>query len=380
MERSLHFWYGHNRLPEEIFGEYAEAGAVLNLSKEDRKALREAIESAYPDPDDLKIFVEEKLGKNLAVVAGSGKHDTVIFNLIKWAIARGYIEDLILALARDTDNRADIQQFCSRVLRQYLVLNPSDKLIGELSLELDPSTWGVDVQSEELQLFLPQQFTFEADVGKLQQGLELASAVCKITFADRPAIESGTGVLIAPGLVLTNYHVLSFQAGADLNAIAQSARFEFGYVSTPFGEATRTQVMTATEQNPVVAASPIDELDYALIHLSPKVDFTIKPVPLNTTAQLIERSPLNILQHPEGEKMKVSLSNNGVVKINEAKGLVLYVNSTKRGSSGSPCFDDDWNLVALHHKELQTSFGSVREGILVSAIDRHLKATSSGAL
>ncbi|MBD2115207.1 MULTISPECIES: trypsin-like peptidase domain-containing protein [Cyanophyceae] len=341
---------------------------MLKLSNDDRKALREAIQSAYPDRASLEIFVDDELNQNLAVVAGDGKHDKVIFDLIKWAIAKGYIDDLILALAADTENRPDIQQFCRQVLRQRLVLNPPDGVTRELSLDLDPSAWDIDIRSEELEGFLPQQFTFEADVGKLQEGLGLANAVCKITFSDRPARESGTGVLIAPDLVLTNFHVLSREVGADLNALAQTAQFEFGYVSTPFGEPRRTQQLTVAGQTPVVAASPIAQLDYALIRLSPGTNFAVKPVPLNATAQLKPRSPLNILQHPEGEALKVSLSNNGVVKTNEPKGLVLYVNPTKQGASGSPCFDDDWHLVALHHKALQTSFGSVREGILMSAI------------
>ncbi len=341
---------------------------MLELSKDDRKALREAIQSGYPDRGSLEIFVDDELNQNLAVVAGEGKHDKVIFELIKWAIAKGYIEDLILALAADTENRPDIQQLCRQVLRQRLVLNPLDRAASGLSLDLDPSTWDIDIHSEELQGFLPRQFTFEADVGKLQAGLSLANVVCKITFRDRPDAESGTGVLIAPDLVLTNYHVLSRGAGADLNALAQTAQFEFGYVSTPFDEPRRTQHMTVAGQTPIVAASPIAEFDYVLIRLSPRAEFAIKPVPLNATAQLKPRSPLHMLQHPEGEALKVSLSNNGVVKTNEQRGLVLYVNPTKQGSSGSPCFDDDWNLVALHHKAMQTSFGSLREGILMSAI------------
>jgi endonuclease G len=340
---------------------------MLNLSNSDRQQLREAIEAAYPAADDLEIFVAEKLNKNLAVIAGSGKHGTVIFKLIQWAIAKGYIDDLILALAKDTKN-PDIQRFCGRVLQQYLSLNAPDSLAVETSGGFEPSDWDLAISDEELQSFLPKRFSFEADVGTLQRGLERANSVCKITFADRPPAESGTGVLIAPDLVLTNYHVLSRKEGADLNAIAQAAQFEFGYVSTQFGESTRTQIVKAAAPDPVVAASPIEQLDYALIRLSPGENFTIEPVPLNVTVPLVPRSPLNILQHPEGEKMKVSLSNNGVVKTNEARGLVLYVNPTQRGSSGSPCFDDDWKLVALHHKEMQTSFGSVREGILLSAI------------
>lgn len=341
---------------------------MLELTKDDRKALREAIQSAYPDRGSLEIFVDDELNQNLAVVAGDGKHDKVIFELIKWAIAKGYIDDLILALAADTENRPDIQELCRQVLRQRLVLNPPDGVTRDLSLDLDPSSWDIDIHSEELEGFLPRQFTFEADVGKLQAGLGLANAVCKITFRDRPDGESGTGVLIAPDLVLTNYHVLSHEAGADLNALAQTAQFEFGYVSTSFGEPRCTQHRTVAGQTPVVAASPIAELDYALIRLSPDTDFAVKPVSLSATAQLQPRSPLHMLQHPEGEALKVSLSNNGVVKTDEQRGLVLYVNPTKQGSSGSPCFDDDWNLVALHHKAMQTSFGSLREGILMGAI------------
>jgi endonuclease G, mitochondrial len=340
---------------------------MLNLSKDDRKQLREAIESAYPKPGDLEMFVDEELSMNLASISTGGSHRTVIFDLIKSAIAKAYIDDLILALAGDTKN-PDIQRFCGRVLQQHLSLNAQNGLIVEPPLDLEPGAWDLEVSYEELQLFLPKQFSFEADVGLLRQGLERANSVCKITFADRSPEVSGTGVLIAPGVVLTNYHVLSLKEGADLNEIARSARFEFGYISPKSSETTRTQILKAATNQPVVASSPVHELDYALLHLSPDEDFAIMPVPFNTSSQLMPKSPLNILQHPEGDAMKVSLSNNGVVKINESRGLVLYVNPTKRGSSGSPCFDNDWRLVALHHKEMATSFGSVREGILFSAI------------
>lgn len=340
---------------------------MLNLSNDDRKQLREAIEAAYPKPSDLEMFVDEELNISLASISTGGSHRTVIFDLIKSAIARAYIDDLILALAGDTQN-PDIQRFCGRVLQQHLSLNASSGLAVESSLDLEPGAWDLEVSYEELQSFLPKQFSFEADVGMLRQGLERANSVCKITFIDRPPEASGTGVLIAPGLVLTNYHVLSLKEGVDLNAIARSARFEFGYISPKFGETTRTQTLEAADNEPVLAFSPIHELDYALLRFTPDADFAIEPIPCNNSSQLMPKSPLNILQHPEGNAMKVSLSNNGVVKTNETRGLVLYVNPTKRGSSGSPCFDNDWRLVALHHKEMATSFGSVREGILFSAI------------
>ncbi len=347
--------------------------SVLDLSNLDRKELRQAIASAYPSPNDLEIFASEELGQNLAVIAGGQNLNTTIFELIKWSIARGYIDDLVIALARDTQNPA-IQKFCGRVLKQKISLNDAFDPGMTHAFNQEQSIWDLNSDSEELELFLPRQFTFEADVGKLLQGLEQVNSVCKITFANRLPEESGTGVLIAPGLVLTNYHVLSFEQGAELNQIAKSARFEFGYISTKFGEAPRTQVVSAVEENPVVCFSPIDEYDYALLCFHPADDFTIQPVEFDTSTQLEPRSPLNILQHPEGEEMKISLSNNGVVKTHEEKGLVLYVNATKQCSSGSPCFNQDWKLVALHHKHMATTFGSVREGILFSAIYGQIKS------
>jgi V8-like Glu-specific endopeptidase len=352
---------------------------MLELSSRDRKVLRGAIETAYPDPDDLSLFVDEELNENLAAIA-TGNLRIKAFDLIQWARARGYLEDLILAIARDKPNRLDIQQFCAKVLRQRVWLNAEigDRSDSFLSPDLD--AWGIDPQAEQLESFFPRQFSYEADVGLLRDGLDCSSAVCKITFSDRSPTASGTGVLIAPDLVLTNYHVLSRQDNADLNAIARTAQIQFGYISTHFGQQPKVQVVKLAESNPVVSASPIAELDYALIRIAPGTDFHAKPVRLNSTAQLEPRSPLNILQHPEGEQLKVSLSNNGVVKINQSRGLVLYVNKTNPGSSGSPCFDDDWKLVALHHKGLQTSFGSIREGILWSAIHQHIVHQSPDVL
>lgn len=340
---------------------------MVMLLPDDRKQLRQAIESAYPSPQDLKLFADEELNINLAIVSTADTHRAVIFDLIRWAIAKGYIETLILKLAKDTQN-PDIQRFCGRVLQCRLLLNPSEVLTGESPLAFEPTDWDLEIHNEELQVFLPKRFSFEADVGMLRRGLELANSVCKITFVDRSPNASATGVLIAPDLVLTNYHVLSLKSGVNLDETAKTAQFEFGYVNPKFGETACTQILRVADGQSVISYSPIDELDFALVRLNPDANFSVDPIPLNASQQLNPNSPLNILQHPEGQEMKVSLSNNGVVKTNDARGLVLYVNPTKRGSSGSPCFDQDWNLVALHHKEMATSFGSVREGILSSAI------------
>ena len=66
--------------------------------------------------------------------------------------------------------------------------------------------------------------------------------------------------------------------------------------------------------------------------------------------------------------MQVSLSASGVVQTDINRGRVWYVNRTQGGSSGSPCFNCDWEMVALHHASMSRGFGSVREGILLPSI------------
>jgi V8-like Glu-specific endopeptidase len=99
----------------------------------------------------------------------------------------------------------------------------------------------------------------------------------------------------------------------------------------------------------------------------------IKPAPF-TTQMPYKRMGLNILQHPEGETMKLALSSNGVVEVFPERGLVQYTTRAEGGSSGAPCFTNDWQVIALHHAERSKAFGVVREGIIFEAIHKEIAA------
>jgi len=62
--------------------------------------------------------------------------------------------------------------------------------------------------------------------------------------------------------------------------------------------------------------------------------------------------------------MKLVLSVDGVRDIYPDRHVVHYRSRTAGGSSGSPCFDDDWRLVAVHRAERSRPTGSIREGVL----------------
>ena len=84
---------------------------------------------------------------------------------------------------------------------------------------------------------------------------------------------------------------------------------------------------------------------------------------------------VTIVQHPRGEKKQVSLRENRIVDLPEA--FMHYEADTEPGSSGSPVFNDQWEVVALHHASVAAPEhgelgGFLNEGIRVSRILRFL--------
>ena len=105
-------------------------------------------------------------------------------------------------------------------------------------------------------------------------------------------------------------------------------------------------------------------------------DIRIKPAQWKPNISLSEADSINILQHPNGESMKLSITCDGITGVYPHSGLVQYINRTAGGSSGSPCFNENGKLVALHHAQRSKSFGTIREGILFSSIYHDLAQKS----
>jgi hypothetical protein len=85
------------------------------------------------------------------------------------------------------------------------------------------------------------------------------------------------------------------------------------------------------------------------------------------------KSPLFIVQHPDRKPMKLAFDTEAVVGLNSNGTRVEYTTNTEPGSSGSPCFDQKWNLVALHHSGDPNWVPTWNEGIPITLILNHLK-------
>jgi hypothetical protein len=91
----------------------------------------------------------------------------------------------------------------------------------------------------------------------------------------------------------------------------------------------------------------------------------------------MQGEPVNIIQHPKGKRKQVILSSNRVIEI--YKEFIHYQADADFSSSGSPVFNQQWQLVALHHaavaniKDDSTIEIVAEQGVRICAIIKDLK-------
>jgi|GEM_PF-853422 len=198
-------------------------------------------------------------------------------------------------------------------------------------------------------------------VGFLQQGWMASRSVARLLVprfgngkqlmdGDTPEVSRGTGWLIAPDLLITSFHVIAARAPdedaptiADFEAQAMNAKVEFDVIDEDAESLSRT----VTE---LVAVDASAERDFAVLRLS-SLQPARPPLRLAKAAhqrprgfQLSQR--VNVLQHPDGEPMRLGFRDNFVLFGNASS--LSYLTDTDRGSSGAPVLDDKWQVVALH--------------------------------
>lgn len=198
--------------------------------------------------------------------------------------------------------------------------------------------------------FLPAQF--------LSEGADRARAVCRISTRS----SLGTGFLIARGILMTNNHVLETAAEAA-ESVAEFG-FELG------GE---TVVVPIQPRRLFMTDAP---LDFTIVACDDGPLGDIAPIPLLRNPATVTRSErVSVIQHPRGRRKEVALHDNKVSRI--LNKVVHYSTDTEPGSSGSPVFNNAWELVALHHAGFNERGGrATNEGIRISAIVAHILGRS----
>ena len=185
----------------------------------------------------------------------------------------------------------------------------------------------------------------------LDGGQVASTAVGRIAIRNEQGttLGYGTGSLIFPRLLLTNNHVLADET------IAANSIVEFNYQENVKGELLPV-VQFRLEPQTFFATSPAKELDFTIVAVAEKADdgtsltsFGYKPLHA-MEGEILAGESVTIIQHPNGEPKQIALRENLVLKFPEAGDRFLhYQTDTTPGSSGSPVYNDQWEVVALHH-------------------------------
>ena len=226
----------------------------------------------------------------------------------------------------------------------------------------------------------------------LERGLVAARAVARVQIRDsrQRVIGHGTGTMVSSRLFMTNNHVLSDARAASFSTI------QFDYLSGVSGD--REPVSFRLMPGEFFVTN--ETLDFSVIaveSVNASGDIVESRgwsplIPVSGKATVGER--VNIVQHPGGERMQVAVRDNRVINVVDS--FLHYRADTRPGSSGSPVFNEQWEMAALHHagKPKRDSMGRIllvdgtpytgdplqipkidweaNEGIRISEIVRHV--------
>ena len=227
----------------------------------------------------------------------------------------------------------------------------------------------------------------------LDDGARRGAAVGRVVLRTPGGASAGfgTGFLVAPNVIMTNNHVL-----ADAQAAAASL-IQFAYLEGRDGQINPIPV----DLRPDLLFVTDEALDFTLIATEPTAgdgsSVAVRGwIPLlGPSGKALVGEQVNIVQHPLGQPQQIAIHDNPVVDVFDT--FLHYETDTERGSSGSPVFNNDWDLAALHHSgvprrdesgNILLATGAVwdgnpatanliswvaNEGVRVSAIVAHLR-------
>ncbi|KYF54050.1 hypothetical protein BE04_25005 [Sorangium cellulosum] len=319
---------------------------------------------------------------------------------------------LDVALKRATSSAADLEQLIERDLDR----DPSrfagrtlDDMIGKLVAAAEREHWDPALLDASMRRFArlnrggikrdidgstytlpgrdrdyrpPLGARLPADAWNAQR-TRMERRVCRIVRRDPDGHTAlGTGFLIGPSLVMTNWHVLAYLLAGILRT-PDRVLFQFDYLEEgAAGRFCRLANDWFVACNPARDAQRVgdNDLDYAVVHLAdaPGDDeiegarrghISVPPPVSQGNSRFTVDEPIYIVQHPCGNPLQLAMNARGVKAVRE-RARVTYHVTTDEGSSGSPCFNRDWTLVALHRGPAPET--DANEGVPIDSVRDHL--------
>jgi effector-associated domain 1 (EAD1)-containing protein/trypsin-like peptidase len=362
----------------------------MEINNQQWRALRGALVEAFPTRADLAEMVLFQLNENLDAITGEGPLNHVVLELIRWARARGWLAILVLGARRERPDNARLLQVAQELGLASSLVQASDRDM----VPVIPNDASLERLVRDTNAYLsPEQWRTRM--------AEIEGRVCQV----ETPFGKGTGFLVGPAMdvLITNYHVMQEVIEKPSRAREVVLRFDFKHRADGITLYEGTQFRLASDwlvdcspysQSDLQSATPdtlpaMDELDYAVLRLEDRpgdrpVVGTENTGGLARGAEKVpseehlfqQTTPLFIFQHPLGGPLKVALDTDAVISVNENRTRVRYRTNTEPGSSGSPCYDQNWVLVALHHlgDSNYPDLATFNQGIPFSAIRALLRS------
>jgi Trypsin-like peptidase domain/Effector-associated domain 1 len=320
----------------------------LELTPPQKERLNEALRSTFSVRRLAYVF-EYRLNRQLDVEFADS-YESLVQGVVREAAGEGWVDELV-ARARE----AAPKSVPLRDIAEELGLAAAAPPAGELER----------LVADREALIAPEEWRGRMGV--------LETQVCRIEVGRDGSVGMGTGFLVGVDTVMTADHVIQPAIDSDLAPAEVTFRFDYKRAAAgEFASAGTTFAMAAervVDSSPPApgefgsgGAAPTDEqLDYALVKVAGEPGAT--PVGGDTGSPDTEPRgwietpvspkapppgrPLFILQHPAGDPIKLGAGPIGTA--NQGGTRVAHAVNTLRGSSGSPCFDANLMLVAVHH-------------------------------
>lgn len=353
----------------------------MYLSGPQIKAFVEALTKSYT-PNRFNQLLLGRLDKMIHNITMAPDYITQIYDVVMLANNEGWVFPLLDAARASNPNNAYLLAFEETLNRGSV-----------------PSA-----AKMQLEKIVNERSAFQ-NVMAFRERLGLIEAwICAFEIPN----SGGTGVLVGPDIVLTNYHVIESLLAGQVSPANARCRFDYKALSDGTAVNAGTSVNLADPWDVVHAPYSIadtkanggqwdaDELDFALVRLADEVGN--QPIGENPEPQAPSRGWLHlsgapavlaaedvvlVLQHPQdltaaSVKLQPMQLAVGTVMGFVGNGLRVRHNTrTLPGSSGSPVFNANLEIAALHHAGEPNNrldyTGEYNQGIPIGEIVRFLK-------
>jgi hypothetical protein len=344
----------------------------IRLSRAQTREFQQALVSAFPGIAQLEELLKTRLDRYLPAITILQDPEQAVADVVANSQKDGWTADLLIAALHSAPGSGRLQAIAQQLGIGSAAPGPREveRVIGKSRRFADINEW-------------------RSRLGVLE------AQICRVEIQEG---NMATGFLVAPEVVMTAYSVVEefIKKGSAPDLVCR-----FDYRTLPDGQIYQgTEVRLSGDW--LVDYSPYDpsdllqefhpddpadddHLDYALLRLDRYVG--AEPIgghrgeaaaakrgwiEVSAAGRAIEPgSPIYILQHPQGQPLKVAIDTEGIVAVNASGTRVSYRVDTEPGSAGAPCFSGEWNLIAMHHaRQAKTGLGV---GVPLEAIVKRLE-------